>query len=206
MYFLFDFDGTIADTLSLTKLIREELQEKYHLSAPSDADVASFKNLPAHEVFKKLGLSAIQIPFFLNDLRKITTREIETIEMFTGLKEVLVTLKTKGHHLAIVTSNSQENVELFLAHHAIKDLFEFIHSELNIWGKAAALKNVLKTKKINPDETYYVGDEIRDIVAAGEAGLKIISVGWGFNSTTALLDYTPDFLINKPQELLQYGY
>ena len=204
MYFLFDFDGTIADTLNLVRMVPPELEVKYHLPKLADADITALRMLPAQQVFGKLGISPLQLPFFLADIRKLTSEKITTIEMFPGLREVLTQLKTAGHHLSIVTSNSAENVELFLTKHQARDLFDFVHSELNLWGKAAALKNVLKAKKIPPAEAYYIGDELRDIAAAHGAGLRIISVGWGFNAAEALQEARPDFMAAAPEDLLQY--
>lgn len=204
MYFLFDFDGTIADTLHLVRAVPAELQEKYHLPKLSNDDIAELRNLPAQQVFQKLGISALQLPFFLADIRKLTTKNIASVALFPGLKKVLRELKAAGHHLSIVTSNSAENVELFLAKHEARDLFDFVHSELNLWGKAAALKNVLKTKKIPTTEAYYIGDELRDITAAHDAGLRIICVGWGFNSATALQAAAPDCMADTPEDLRNY--
>lgn len=204
MHFLFDFDGTIADSFSLTNAIHQSLQTKYHLPSLSEAEFKAFKDLSAQEIFKKSGISMLQLPFFLADVRAETAKRIQTVPTFSGLTETLQQLKAAGHQLAIVTSNSVENVELFLYHHQLQNLFAFVHSELNLWGKAAALKHVLKTKKISPAETYYVGDEIRDITAAKTAGLKIIAVGWGLNSQTALAAQNPDFLITQPNQLLKF--
>ena len=204
MHFLFDFDGTIADTLHLVRAVPPELERKYHLPTLSHDDIAELRNLPAQQVFQKLGISALQLPFFLADIRKLTTENIASVALFPGLKKVLMELKEAGHHLSIVTSNSADNVELFLAKHDARDLFDFVHSELNLWGKAAALKNVLKTKKIPTTEAYYIGDELRDITAAHSAGLRIICVGWGFNSAAALQAAAPDYMADTPEDLRKY--
>lgn len=48
-----------------------------------------------------------------------------------------------------------------------------------------------------------MGDEIRDIDAAKKTGIKVIAVGWGFNSPQALAAQNPNFLIERPQELIE---
>ena len=48
-----------------------------------------------------------------------------------------------------------------------------------------------------------MGDEIRDIDAAKKTGIKVIAVGWGFNSQEALAAQNPNFLIERPQELIE---
>ncbi len=49
---------------------------------------------------------------------------------------------------------------------------------------------------------FYVGDEVRDVVAARQAQVKSIAVTWGFNTLTALQQAQPHALIEQPQELL----
>ena len=48
----------------------------------------------------------------------------------------------------------------------------------------------------------YVGDETRDIEAAQKAGVSIAAVTWGYNSAEVLRRFSPDYLVNRPDELL----
>ena len=56
---------------------------------------------------------------------------------------------------------------------------------------------------LHPSNVLYVGDEVRDIEAAKKAGIRIAAVTWGYNSKKALEAYKPDYLVTKPEELLQ---
>ena len=60
----------------------------------------------------------------------------------------------------------------------------------------------MKKYGFKKDQVLYVGDEIRDIVAAKRLGIKIAAVAWGYNSLKALKEQEPDYLIHKPEELL----
>jgi phosphoglycolate phosphatase-like HAD superfamily hydrolase len=62
---------------------------------------------------------------------------------------------------------------------------------------------VLRANYIAADEVIYVGDEIRDIEAAKRSKIPVISVTWGFNGTAILQQYQPDYLVHKPQEIIQ---
>jgi phosphoglycolate phosphatase len=53
------------------------------------------------------------------------------------------------------------------------------------------------------DECVYVGDETRDVEAARKAGMRSAAVTWGFNSRELLEKSRPDFLIDRPGELLE---
>ncbi|HLB58081.1 MAG TPA: HAD hydrolase-like protein, partial [Gammaproteobacteria bacterium] len=51
-------------------------------------------------------------------------------------------------------------------------------------------------------ETFYIGDETRDIQAAKKNHIYSIAVTWGFNNKKVLAAEKPDFLIDNPKELL----
>ena len=104
--------------------------------------------------------------------------------------------------MGILSSNSKENIEKFLQANSL-EIFDFIHSEENILGKGKALGNLLKTHRLKNNEVIYVGDEVRDIEACKENGVKIISVTWGFNKKDILKKSKPDYIVDKPRKILK---
>jgi phosphoglycolate phosphatase len=48
----------------------------------------------------------------------------------------------------------------------------------------------------------YIGNEDRDIHAAHKLKIPIIAVTWGYNVRELLATEKPDYLIDKPEELL----
>jgi len=82
-------------------------------------------------------------------------------------------------------------------------LFDFISGTSPLWGKAQHLKRLLKEHKLPKQEVIMVGDELRDIEAARQCGIKIAAVSWGYNSHEALEEAKPDWLLEHPKELLK---
>ena len=66
------------------------------------------------------------------------------------------------------------------------------------------LKRIIKKYKIDKSQTYYIGDETRDIDAAKKNGVKSIAVTWGYNSEQVLLKYKPSFIAQKPEDILAH--
>jgi phosphoglycolate phosphatase len=60
---------------------------------------------------------------------------------------------------------------------------------------------VLKAAQAAPHESYYVGDEVRDIVAAKEVGVSSVAVTWGYSRRSALEAERPDVLVDRPEQL-----
>lgn len=63
--------------------------------------------------------------------------------------------------------------------------------------------NMCKELGLNIKNTLYVGDTSVDVQTAKNAGLVSVAVTWGFRSKESLLKENPDFIIDKPEELMK---
>ena len=77
-----------------------------------------------------------------------------------------------------------------------------VFAKSSLFGKHRTLKRFMKTCNLSTNDVVYIGDEARDIEAAHRVGMRIIAVGWGFNSEQRLRAQNPDVFIAKPEELL----
>lgn len=199
---LFDFDGTIADSLPLVKDIINHLAKKHSFKQMSDSDIEILRNKGPKEIKEIVGISWWRLPFIGRDFKKEANKIIKDIPVVPGIKNVLQTLKEKNCIVGILTSNSKKNVEEFLVHHKIEHYIDLIIGDVGMFGKAKKIEKTIKNQKVNKTDVYYIGDEIRDISAARSVGIKIISVSWGFNSAEKLKSLEPDFFVKKPNEII----
>ena len=199
---LFDFDGTLADTLDALVKITNRLSLEFGYQPVSPEDILQLKQLSSREVIRQSGVSLFKLPFLLRKVRAELNSEIQAFSLIPGMKEVLLELHQQGNHLGIVTSNALENVHLFLENNEVQNLFGFIYSEMKIFGKSKVIKRFLNREGLKPEEVVYVGDETRDIEAAQQTQIRVIAVAWGFNSPEILASHQPDFLIHTPTELI----
>ncbi|MFH1089296.1 MAG: HAD-IA family hydrolase [Candidatus Uhrbacteria bacterium] len=200
---IFDFDGTLADTLDAAVKIYNDLAPKFHCRTINLADKEELRNKRPQELFKIFGIAWFKLPFLLFKIQKELHKQIETIKPTENIVETLKSLKTLGFNLGILTSNTKENVAAFLIKNDLTNIFDFIHSDRNFFGKHKAMSHCLKNQNLSTDSVIYIGDETRDIEAAKKANLKIIAVSWGFNSQEALIRTEPDGIVDKPEELLK---
>lgn len=198
---LFDFDGTLADTFEALVNITNRLAEEYGYPPVNQSEINQLQNLSSWQIIQKSGISIFQVPLLLRRIRSELHNQLEDIETFPGIKEALIQLKSQGYFLYILTSNSTENVNIFMRKNQILDLFSGVYSSSNLFGKHRKIKAILKQEKIKPHQAIYVGDETRDIVAAKKANIKAIAVSWGFNNSEILSRYNPDALIHYPSQL-----
>ncbi|BAY34893.1 phosphoglycolate phosphatase [Nostoc carneum NIES-2107] len=199
---IFDFDGTIADTVDALVSIANRLAVEFGYVQISQEELALLKNLTSREIIKYSGISVFKIPFLVKKVKGELKNKIHEFQPIPGIKEALIELKAHGYSLGIITSNSKDNVTEFLKVNELDNLFDFIYSGVTIFGKKTIINNVLKQKQLKPQQVIYVGDETRDIEASKKANIQVIAVTWGFNSPEILAKQKPDFLIHHPSELL----
>lgn len=199
---IFDFDGTIADTLDAIVDITNRLAAKYGYPMVTSQDVKQLQGLSTQQIIRYSGLSIFQFARLIRRVRRELNASIENIQPIANLDPVLREL-ARDHQLGIVTSNSAQNVQRFLARHQLTEQFRFIYSGTTLFGKAKVLRRVLRQYQLNPAQVFYVGDETRDVEAAKVLPIDMIAVAWGFNTPEILQAHQPDFLIYSPPELLK---
>lgn len=199
---IFDFDGTIADTLNVIVSITNRLAIEFGYKQTSPQELAQLKNLTSRQIIKQSGISIFKLPFLIRKVKEELNKAIEKIRPIPGIKEALIKLNNHDNRLVIITSNSKENVMAFLEKNDLQDLFEFIFSGTT-FGKSKVINKLLRQENINPEEAIYVGDETRDIEAARKSNIKAIAVTWGFNSKEVLAEQNPDFLIHHPNDMIE---
>jgi HAD superfamily hydrolase (TIGR01549 family) len=199
---IFDFDGTLADTLGVLIEITNELAAEFGYRPVNEQQVVQLQGLSSREIIKTSGIARWQIPFLLRRFKSSFRQKNNAVQLFPAIPEMLKCLKFEGYKLGIVSSNSVENIYMVLQRYQIDHLFSFVHS-CSIFGKSRAIKSVLRANYIAANEVIYVGDEIRDIEAAQRSKIPVIAVTWGFNGKDILQKYQPDYLVNQPQEIIQ---
>lgn len=201
MVLIFDFDGTIADTFNLYIDVMRKIYREYNFKYIDDDDIELCRAMTSKEIIQYLGISPLQIPMIAHRIRGDFTQRMKEQKIFTGVDSVLESLKQEGHKLFILSSNSEENINIFLGLNNITQ-FDAVFSKSSIFGKSGIIKKIINKNKFIADDVYYIGDETRDIEAAKKINIKSIAVTWGYNNRKALLDKNPDYIIDKPQQLL----
>ncbi len=200
-FFIFDFDGTIADTFNALLRVSDLLAEEFHFRKIDPSEVETFRNKTSFQILTSLKIPLFKLPKILKRARLELAKQMLSINSFPGMNETLQQLKPLSQHMGIITTNSIQNVKGFLENQAL-DLFDFIKTTSRISQKYEELRKIKKNLSSN-QMLVYIGDEIRDIEAARRASAISIAVTWGYNTPQVLKTYQPDYLVNSPQELLR---
>ncbi|MCH5155643.1 MAG: HAD family hydrolase [Clostridiales bacterium] len=122
---------------------------------------------------------------------------------YNGVSEMLSAVKDCGLKSAIVTNKY---------HGAARELKEIFFPTVDV---IVGLKDGIRPKPspdgvnaalalLNSDKSraVYVGDGETDMKTARACGMPVVAVTWGFRDESVLMQFNPDFVINKPSELL----
>lgn len=197
---IFDFDGTIADSISNAFESYQLIAREFGLKDLSHSQFLALKELSTGKIIKQLGIPWWKMPGLIRRGRELLADQIDTMDPYPGVVETLEKLADLSCSVAVLTSNSQSNVERFFVRHKLPGP-EFIDSVSRLGKKAPYLKK--RKRQYREYQLFYVGDEVRDVEAANKAGVHSIAVGWGFNSRQSLLAACPWQLIDTPLELLE---
>jgi phosphoglycolate phosphatase len=198
---IFDFDGTIANSFEVVENIFYELTG--HEPVTDERLIAHLRRQPLLKAAKEMHISPAQMPRLLIKGRALMQHRMGQVKAFPGIPPTIRDLHAKGNKLFIISSNSQSNVELFLKEHNLLDCFDGVYGGVGLFNKARVLKRVMRRNKIKAEESFYIGDEVRDINAAKRAGVRIVSVAWGYNDVSVLKEDKPFATAMGPADLLQ---
>lgn len=193
---IFDFDGTLVDSLSLVYDCLNEVLSEEDIKISRD----KFKKLKRRGVLETL--KELEIPFYkfpilyLKTKNRMEERIIE-VDLYDGIKSLLSELKEKELIIGIVSNNKKSTIEKFLRNRNL-DYFDFVVGSFFFSKKTSRLRKVIKTKK---EKVIYIGDQVGDIKAANEINVSSIAVSWGFDDKKELKKQRPTYSIDSVNEL-----
>lgn len=204
MTIIFDFDGTLANTLSiLVDIYNDYIVKEFNCKPFDKSQLAKFQNRNPSEFMRSFGITPLKLPFIAVRARKLLSQEMPKVEAFDGVIAVVEQLKQKGIQLGIVTSNSERNARLFLKKYGIEQHFEFVNGGRSLISKKRTLKKLIKKYQLDLSQTIYIGDEIRDIASCKHVGMPIAAVMWGNHAPDLLKQHQPNWMIESPEEILE---
>ena len=201
---IFDFDGTLADSLPWLRAVFGELAREFGFRAPEAGDVERLRRAPPRDAMALLRVSRWKVPFITARVRRRMADELASVRPFQGVEDVLRRLDEAGVVLAVVSSNSRRNVERVLGERAAARIGHWSCGS-SLLGKAAHLRRVLARSGVPAPEAICVGDEIRDARAACQAGIAFGAVGWGYHALDALVAEGPAEVFDRVEELARLG-
>ncbi|MBM4427748.1 MAG: HAD family hydrolase [Chloroflexi bacterium] len=200
---IFDYDGVLADTLDDLIQFGQEACDQLGVHHVVTKDDLSNLEVMSFATYGR----ACEVPeHLIDEFVKISLNlfaEKETPPaIFAGL-EVAIRHFSANHKIAVVTTNSSQNVHAFLAKHGLDSLIHAVYG-VDTPGSKAQKISMAQSRFVKKQEpVFMIGDSLSDIRAAKEAGVTSIAVTWGHQSLETLLRDEPDYVAHSPRELIE---
>jgi phosphoglycolate phosphatase len=198
---IFDYDGTLADSLPWFGSVFQDLIARFDLAPVSADELDGLRGLSGREIMARLKLPMWKLPAISRDMRRRKLAAAGEISLFNGIPKVLADMQDLGIKTAIVSSDSEASVRLGLGPSAT--LIARFDCGASVFSKHHKFRRVARRLDINPSDTICIGDELRDIEAARAAGMDSGAVAWGYALPAALQSARPTHFFSSIEEMTQ---
>ena len=209
-FVLFDLDGTLADSapdlaaaINSVRLERglppvpyEQLRPVASAGAPGLVN-AAFHLTPQNDQYP--GIRERFLSFYSNHIAVKTT-------LFKGIPELLEQLRKLGIGWGIVTNKASVLTRPLIEKIGLGDADCVISGDTASRPKPYPdpLFEAAKQLNIRPEESWFVGDDLRDIQAGKAAGTGTIAAKWGY--CTDPFSWKADYIAETPEQILNLIY
>ncbi len=203
---LFDFDGTVFDTVEgITKSVQYAIR-KHGLDAEPE-ELRCFAGPPLVDKFMEVfAVTVEEAEQMVRDFReRYVPVGVYESAPFPGIRELLYALRDAGMTLGIATSKPQPMAELLLDRAELRDCFDVIagsRPQLNNEKKWQVVRRVMELCGADEDSTVLIGDTKYDVEGAHLAGIPCIGVRWGYAAEGELEAAGADGFAENMEELL----
>ncbi len=199
---IFDFDGTLADSFPWAASVVNQFADQYGFQRIDPADHDRLRSYDARQFIQHIGVKLWKLPKMAIHVRRRMAEEIDQIPMFPDVSEMLQSLADAGIALAVVSSNSEENVRQVLGPENV-ELIQDFNCGASVFGKPSKLKAVMRRCGVAPAQAILIGDEIRDGNAARKVKMAFGAVAWGYTNPEALQSLEPEEFFMRVTEITE---
>jgi len=202
---VFDYDGVLADTLDdLLQSGQEACNQLGIKHVVTKDDLGNLEVMSFATYGRACGVPENLVGEFVKICLNLIAEKASPPAIFPGLAEVVRSLSLH-HRIAIVTTNSSQNVNSFLVRHSLDNL---IHAVYGVDTPGSKAEKILMAQNQlfegqRQGSVFMVGDSLSDVLAAKEASVTSIAVTWGHQSLENLLRGNPDYVVSSPRHLIE---
>lgn len=205
--YIFDFDGTVADTIGGIVATMQETFRLHGREIPSVDEIKGVIGLRLDDCMRGLGIADEgEVTELCATYRRIFPDiAMSKIELFPDVKETLTVLHKQGKRLAIATSRNKHSLTEIMKCHGILDYFDLMVSASDGYAPKPSpdmVLGILNKLGINESETLVIGDTTFDIEMGNKAHCRTCAVTYGNHTRERLLTAQPNFIVDNFCEIL----
>jgi len=203
---LFDLDGTILDTNELIFRSFEYAWTQKGWTHVTREQLTPYMGGKLTDMFRLVtGAGEAEVEELIRLYREYNwAHHDELVCSFPYVRETMEELRRAGVRMGVVTTKIRKTSEMGLKHCGLEQFIETIVSLDDVVHAKPHPEPVLKAlslMKADPATTIMVGDSKADLLAARDAGVRSVAVGWTIKRRDELEACRPDYWIEDMREL-----
>jgi len=173
--YIFDFDGTLTDTMSVWLGIFHDGLKRFGVEPPTDVTLA--KHTHDWKEMLQLGLPADQLEAFIEVAHTLANERLPEAPLHTGALEMLQQLKDAGKRIGVFSTMDRAIFAPALKHQGLDRFAEVAIAGTDVANRKPAPDGIIKAltdMNIAPSDyssAVYIGDKDTDVLAAHNAGI-----------------------------------
>lgn len=199
---IFDWDGTLCDSLSRIALCIRCAAEEVGLPPPLEHEAREIVGLGLVDALEALfpGIHRDQILAMRDSYsRHFVEYDRVPSPFFEGVGVTLEGLKQQGYLLAVATGKSRKGLDRVLEKRQLSDFFHGSRCADETAGKPnpLMLNELLEEFDVAPEEALMVGDTEFDLAMAVSAGIPCVAVSYGAHCPSRFQQYAPLAIVDS---------
>ena len=209
MLFIFDWDGTLCDSLDKIVHATQAAAADVGLPLPTVAAVQDIIGLSLPKAINRVfpGITENQFKDLLRLYSKHFLDDTEhDMRFYPGVQQTLDALHAAGHHVAIATGKSRRGLDRLLDAMALRDYFHGSRCADETASKPnpKMLQELLEEFSLPPEQAVMVGDTEYDMEMAQVISMPRIAVSYGAHHIDRLKPYQPVLCLDNFDQLLDW--
>jgi phosphoglycolate phosphatase-like HAD superfamily hydrolase len=205
---VFDFDGTLADTLPSSLMSFGSTLQHFDIDLPKPITLGTYGHQSVEGMFQQAGISDKDKLSRLIARYNSLYREIAPVNasLFPGVGKTLNILRDRGYRLAIATNESRQNLDILLDAFNMRHIFSATCCADEVKQPKPWLdmgRKVLSEIGTAAIRSLMIGDSVCDIEMARNNRMNSCAVSWGATNFDRLLDASPNWAITDITQLLE---
>jgi len=206
---IFDWDGTLADSVGRIVLAMNEAAERAGEAPSAEDAIKGIIGLALSEAIWTLypHLEPLQVERFRQHYADVyMALDQQPSPLFDGVVESLDAFRAQGYRLAVATGKARRGLDRVLKANGWEDFFDITRAADETRGKPhpLMLEEILAHCRAEPGQALMVGDSAFDLQMANNAGMHSVAVGYGAMSLQALAEFGPQVCIDHFSQLREW--
>ena len=207
---IFDFDGTLADTIWAIRAAVNKTMRHYSFPERSYDEVKAAIGGGVRVLAERVLPPGNYDEDFIEKFIRYYNKQYElTVSMtdrcYPGMHEAVTELVSRGYRLAILSNKPDRFIRELTDNIFTRGEISFAAGQDSLPVKPDPTAPLMIAKKLGatPDECAFIGDSDIDVMTGKNAGMMTVGCTWGYRGEEVLRETGADIIIQNPGELLE---